>query len=201
VVAILVIVTPGQDTALTIRNSLAGGRPAGLATAAGVALGQAIWTLLSSVGVVALLVAFEPGFTALRYIGAAYLCFLGVQALWAAMRSRPGVASIETPKSVTLRPAVAFRRGLISNLSNPKMVAFFPSLLPQFIPPDHSAPWLLPLLGLAFSAMTLLWLSGYTLVVVRIGHYLQRSGVKRAMEGVLGVVLIGLGARLALDRR
>jgi len=180
---------------------MAGGRRAGLATAAGVALGQATWTLLTSAGVVALLVAFEPGFTALRLIGGAYLCVLGVQALWAALRPRDGTGSIAPQKSAPLRPMIAFRRGLISNLSNPKMVAFFPSLLPQFIPADHSAPWLLPLLGVVFSAMTLLWLSGYTLVIVRIGHYLQRSVIRRAMEGVLGAVLIGLGARLALERR
>jgi threonine/homoserine/homoserine lactone efflux protein len=80
-------------------------------------------------------------------------------------------------------------------------VAFFPSLLPQFIPPDDSAPWLLPVLGLTFSAMTLLWLCAYTVVVVRIGHYLRRGGVRRAMEAVLGAVLIGLGVRLALERR
>jgi threonine/homoserine/homoserine lactone efflux protein len=199
-VAALVIVTPGQDTALTIRNALAGGRASGFATAAGVAAGQATWTLITSVGLAALLVAFAPGFIVLRAAGAAYLVFLGLQALWSALRKRPtGEPNARAEQRLT--PAKAFRRGLLSNLSNPKMVAFFPSLLPQFIPATHASPWLLPMLGLLFSCMTLTWLAGYTLVVVRIGDYLRRSSIKRAMDAVLGVVLVGLGVRLALERR
>ena len=85
-VAVLVIVTPGPDTALTIRNTLLGGRPAGIATALGVVSGQAVWALATSVGLVALLLASEPAFAAVRIAGAAYLIYLGVQALVAAFR-------------------------------------------------------------------------------------------------------------------
>src|SRR5687768_6393038 len=87
-VAIVVIVTPGQDTALTIRNTLAGGRRAGIRTAAGVVCGQAVWALAASAGVAALLVASEPAFVALKVAGAAYLVYLGGQALLAAARGR-----------------------------------------------------------------------------------------------------------------
>ena len=83
-ISALVIVTPGQDTALTIRNTLAGGRRAGSFTALGVSTGQAVWTLAASAGVAALLVASEPAFIALKLAGAAYLVFLGAQALVAA---------------------------------------------------------------------------------------------------------------------
>src|SRR6266478_511832 len=86
-ISALVIATPGPDTAITVRNSLAGGRAAGLATAAGVAVGQAIWAFAASAGVVALLVASEPLFLAVRYAGAAYLVWLGLQSLRAAVRS------------------------------------------------------------------------------------------------------------------
>src|SRR5207244_4256685 len=84
------IVTPGPDTALTIRNTLVGGRPAGIATAVGVALGQGTWSLATSVGVSALLVAAEPAFAALKLAGAAYLIYLGAQSLWSAYRARAG---------------------------------------------------------------------------------------------------------------
>ena len=84
-VSAVVICTPGQDTALTIRNTLAGGRPSGIATAAGVSLGQAVWTVAASAGVVALLTASEPVFRTLKLVGAAYLVYLGVQSLWAAI--------------------------------------------------------------------------------------------------------------------
>ena len=87
-IAAVVIVTPGQDTALTIKNTLAGGRRAGVLTAAGVSSGQACWTLAASAGIAALLVASEPVFHAVRLAGAAYLVFLGAQTLLDAVRSR-----------------------------------------------------------------------------------------------------------------
>jgi threonine/homoserine/homoserine lactone efflux protein len=87
-VSAVVICTPGQDTALTIRNTLAGGRRSGVATAAGVSLGQAVWTVAASAGVVALLTASEPVFRTLKLVGAAYLVYLGTQSLWTALARR-----------------------------------------------------------------------------------------------------------------
>ena len=85
-VSVIVIVTPGPDTALTVRNSLLGGRRAGVFTALGVISGQACWTLAASAGIAALLVASEPAFVAVKLAGAAYLVFLGAQALAVALR-------------------------------------------------------------------------------------------------------------------
>ena len=88
-ISALVIVTPGQDTALAIRNSLLGGRRAGVFTALGVSTGQAVWALATSVGLAALIVAFEPAFVTLKLVGAAFLVYLGAQALLAAIRGTP----------------------------------------------------------------------------------------------------------------
>src|SRR5256886_7547756 len=110
-VAALVIVTPGQDTALTIRNSLLGGRLSGLSTAVGVCVGQCAWALATSAGLAALLVASEPAFVALRLFGAAYLILLGVQALRSALGRRPSVmAGGGAPAGAP--PAVGFPPGL-----------------------------------------------------------------------------------------
>jgi threonine/homoserine/homoserine lactone efflux protein len=187
-VALLVIVTPGQDTALTVRNSLLGGRRDGVLTALGVASGQCAWALATSVGIAALLVAFEPAFVALRVFGAAYLVFLGLQSLWSALR--------RTPKPVpAVRQRPAFRQGLISNLGNPKMAVFFPSLLPQFA---HSFAGLL-VLGLIFAFMTLSWLTAYAFAVAKAGDVLRRPKIRRVIDAVVGVVLAGLGIRVAAD--
>ena len=198
-VAVLVIVTPGPDTALTIRNTLLGGRAGGIATAVGVVAGQAIWALATSLGVVALLLASEPAFAAVRLAGAAYLVFLGVQTLLTAWRggSWEAAAGEGTP---ALAPRVAVRQGLVSNLGNPKMAAFFPSLLPQFVPAGE--PAFLPLLslGLLFCTMTLVWLTAYAVVVSRAHGLLRRTGVKRALEAATGTVLVALGLRLAAER-
>ena len=193
-VALVVIVTPGPDTALTIRNALGGGARGGVFTALGVATGQAVWTLLTSLGLAALLLASEPAFTALRIAGAAYLVWLGLHSLVDAVRG----ARADRTRFSGVRPATAYRRGLLSNLGNPKMALFFTSLLPQFAPPPASFLHLFAL-GLLFCATTLLWLSGYAAVVARLGDVLRRSRIRRLLDAVTGTVLIAFGA-LAADR-
>jgi threonine/homoserine/homoserine lactone efflux protein len=186
-----VIVTPGQDTALTIRNTLLGGRLAGVCTAVGVSAGQAIWTVATSVGIGALLVASEPAFVALKLAGSAYLVFLGLQALLRRGRRQPfAFAGRVGPRS-------ALRQGVLSNLAKPKMLAFFTSLLPQFA---SSFAGLL-VLGLTFCTMTLVWLSAYSVAVNRASALLRRARVRRTIEALTGTVLIALGLRLATENR
>ena len=191
-VSALVIVTPGQDTALTIRNTLLGGRVAGVFTAVGVFVGQATWTVATSVGIGALLVASEPAFVALKLVGSAYLVLLGVQALFG--RKTPRVVD---GCSARVTPVAAARQGALSNLANPKMLAFFTSLLPQFA---SSVAGLL-VLGLTFCAMTLVWLTAYSFVVTKAGALLRRTRVRRTIEALTGTVLIALGLRLATEHR
>src|SRR5687767_10984089 len=155
-VAVVVIVTPGQDTALTVRNTLAGGRPAGLRTATGVVCGQAVWAVAASIGVAALLVASEPAFVALKLAGAAYLVYLGCRALLDAVRGRA-----HADRAAPAGRGPELRQGLLSNLANPKMAVFFSSLLPQF---GETFGALLAL-GLVFCALTMLWLCLYAFAV------------------------------------
>ena len=197
-VAALVIVTPGQDTALTIRNTLLGGRRAGTFTATGVAAGQAVWTVAASAGLAALLVASEPAFVAVKLAGAAYLVYLGLQALRDAFRGhRRATAS---PGHSGLALPIAFRQGLVSNLGNPKMAIFFSSLLPQFAPGAPTFASLLAL-GLVFCAMTFVWLAAYAAAVDRAGALLRRTGVHRLLDAATGTVLVALGLRVATQPR
>ena len=201
-ISILVIVSPGQDTALTIRNTLVGGRAGGIATAAGVTTGLASWTMASSAGLAALLVASQPLFLAVRLAGAAYLIFLGLQGLYGAVvRGGHRTDVVRTAKGPRLRRAVAYRQGLISNLSNPKIVVFFLSLFPQFVNRGEASFARLLLLGLIFCTITLTWLTLYAVAVARIGDFLRRDRVRRSLEAATGLVLIGLGVRLATERR
>jgi threonine/homoserine/homoserine lactone efflux protein len=193
-ISLLVIVTPGQDTALTIRNSLLGGRRAGVFTALGVSAGQAVWALATSIGIAALIVAFEPAFVALKLAGAAFLIYLGAHALYAAFRGRPPE---HHGGGGSLTSRLALRQGVISNLGNPKMAVFFTSLLPQF---GSSFPTLLAL-GLVFCTMTFVWLSAYAVAVAKAGDVLRRPAIRRAFDAVLGAVLVALGLRLATERR
>ena len=200
-IAALVIVTPGPDTALTIRDTLGGGRRGGLGTALGVATGQAAWTVATSVGLAALLVASAPAFAALRLAGAAYLAWLGAHALWSASRAGDETGNAgDLGRSKGLSPRAAFRQGVLSNLGNPKMVVFFTSLLPQFAPAGRASFPALLALGLLFCTMTLVWLAAYAVVVARAGDVLRRLGVRRTIEAVTGVALVALGVRLTFER-
>jgi threonine/homoserine/homoserine lactone efflux protein len=186
-VAIVVIVTPGPDFALTVRNAALRGRTGGVKTALGVVTGQAAWSLATAAGIAAVLLTSQAVFTALRIAGAAYLVYLGITSLLSALRG----TSRETPRRLPVRSPYA--QGLISNLSNPKMPIFFTSLLPQF----GSAFAALELHGLAFSALTLAWLS----VVAWAGGALRVPLVRRVIDAVSGVVLTALGIHLAAERR
>jgi len=184
-IAAVVIVMPGPDTALTIRNTLLGGRPRGLSTAAGVVSGQAVWTLAASAGLAAAVTASQPFFDALRIGGALYLVWLGLDTL----RGRRS-------DTAAARPGNGYRQGLLSNLGNPKMVAFFTSLLPQF----GSGFLHLAALGLAFCTLTLVWLSAYAFVVSRARQVFLRRRVRRALDALAGVTLVAFGVRLAAAR-
>ena len=201
-ISLVVILSPGQDTALTIRNTLLGGRGGGIATAAGVVTGLATWTVASSAGLAALLVASQPLFLAVRLAGAAYLIFLGLQALYGAVvKGDQRTDAVRPAKGPRLRRAVAYRQGLISNLSNPKIVVFFLSLFPQFVDGGEASFARLLLLGLIFCSITLTWLTLYAVAVARIGDFLRRDRVRRALEATTGLVLVGLGLRLATEPR
>ncbi|HKX07850.1 MAG TPA: LysE family translocator [Stellaceae bacterium] len=201
-IALVVITTPGPDTALTIRNTLIGGTRGGIFTAMGVSTGLMIWALAASAGVVGVLVASAPVFEALRYAGAAYLIWVGVQSLLSALRptiAAPGTSSPQTRRR--LCALGAFRQGLINDLANPKIAAFFASLFPQFVPVEGASFGTLMVLGLTFSMVTLTWLTAYAFAVAKAGDVLRRSGIRRAIEGVTGAVLIAFGLRLASEHR
>ncbi len=202
-ISIFVIVTPGPDTAVTVRNTLLGGRIAGVATALGIALGQWTWALATSAGLVAVLLASEPIFNAIRWAGAAYLIWLGVQTLRSALTPVPGssMAAGIAQEAPALRAPAAFRQGLLSDLGNPKMAVFFASVLPQFAPEGQGMLSALAWLGVIFSAMTLAWLTLYAVVIASLGDAFRRSAIKRAIEGLMGAALIGFGVRIAYEQR
>ena len=197
--AALLAVVPGPDTAIVTRNALVGGRRAGLLTILGVAAGLAVWTLAAGAGIAAVIRASAPAFDALKFAGAIYLACLGVQALWGALRKQ-GPRQLPRASGGQIPARVAFRRGALTNLGNPKIAVFFTSFLPQFTTGSPSFGALVTL-GLLFCAVGLGWLTVYCLVVARIGDFLRKPRARRVLEGVTGVVLLGFGLTLAAEHR
>lgn len=198
-VAALTIMTPGPDTAWILRNTIAGGRAAGLANVAGVAVGLAVWSTATVVGLTAVLLAVAPLYAFIRYAGAVYLVFLGFQALRSAFRGEASAAVARNSSPVA--PRTAFRQGLLSDLGNPKPGAFMTSLLPQFVSGGGSPALQLATLCLIFEAMAVAWFLFYVLAVSKATHIFARSRVRRGLDAITGTVLVAFGLRLATEQR
>lgn len=199
-VAALLTITPGADTALVVRTALTRTRRSALTTAAGVCTGLLGWGLATVLGISALLAASRPAYDALRLVGAAYLLYLGIRALWSSRRTNtagPGEEPLPHPTG----QARSFRAGMLCNLFNPKVGAFYVTFLPQFIP-DGARPLPTTALYVAIHAGEgMVWLATVTILVDRARAVLASHTLRRRLDQITGVVLVGFGVRLALDAR
>jgi threonine/homoserine/homoserine lactone efflux protein len=212
----LVILAPGPDSMLVMRNTMRGGRRAGWITACGTLSGLTIWALAAALGLSALLRVSHVGYDILRFCGAAYLIWLGVTSLAHFRRkntaepvaqaggSAPAAPGLTVPGRTgpgTTRPRRAYLNGLLSNLLNPKISVFFMAFLPAFVPAGASAAEFSLVLGIWFIAATGLWLAVVAWLADRGVRWLRRPAVQRWIERVTGIVLIGFGLRLATESR
>ena len=202
--ATLLILAPGPDTMLVMRNALRGGRRVGLCTAAGTLTGLLSWAVAAALGLSSLLAASRLGYDVLRLVGAAYLIWLGVTSLWPrrakTVRNGAGVDR-ERERSVASGLPRAYLNGVISNVCNPKIGVFFVAFLPGFIPSGVSVRDFSFLLGVWFALETGVWLAVIIWMVVRGVGWLRRPRMQRLLERLSGVVLIGFGVRLATESR
>ncbi|HEX2036798.1 MAG TPA: LysE family translocator [Chloroflexota bacterium] len=207
---VLITLTPGADTALVTRNVVARGRRAGVLTALGASTGLFAHAVAVALGVSAILLTSAAAFMALKLAGATYLAVLGLLALRGALRAPApaptardgGSAPTEVGHHGRLaRLGHPYAQGLLSNLTNPKAAIFFLTVLPPFLVPGAGAVPRALGLALVPVALNILWLSAYAGVLGAAAPLLRRPAVRRLHEGLLGLLLLGFGARLALDRR
>lgn len=196
-VSALLAITPGPDMAVVTKNALAHGRRGVLLTTSGILAALLLWVAATALGVAALVAASSTLFTILRLAGGAYLAYLGLQAWRASLRSASPAP--ETPAAAPAGVSV-LRQGFLSCITNPKLGVFFVTLLPQFVPPGARLVPRLLLLGATFGLIGWTWLNFYGLLVTRLREVVGSPAVRRWMERLTGTVLIGLGARLALER-
>jgi threonine/homoserine/homoserine lactone efflux protein len=198
--AIVLILTPGQDTFFILGRSLAGGRAAGIAAALGISAGSVIHTFLAALGLSALLATSAYAFMAVKLVGAAYLIYIGIRAL--VSRSN-GLSGEDSCGAEDGRRWDAFRQGIVSNLLNPKVALFFLALMPQFIEATstHKVAAFLAL-GLSFVTLGAIWCVILAIAAAGLrGAFLRRPSVGHVLNKVAGVLFIGLGIRLATARQ
>lgn len=196
-VMVLVALSPGPDFAVVVRQAAVGGRRPGMATALGVAVGVFGWAAAAALGVAALLAASATAFTVVKAVGAAYLLYLGVRSLLAARRG--GGAEAGTGGGRTVSAWSGFRRGLLTNVLNPKAAALFVALMPQFLG-DHPQVGGTVVLSAVAAGVVGAWMLLVANVVGAMRRVFSRERVRRAVDGVTGAALIGLGVRLAASR-
>ncbi|MFJ8460980.1 LysE family translocator [Lysinibacillus xylanilyticus] len=202
VMCILLIILPGPDTAIATKNTLTVSRKGGLQTLLGSCCGLLIHTFAAVIGLSAIIVKSAYVFAILKYVGAVYLCYLGVKTLWAlrAIRTQPPVVLDETQIDHKYSHQSCFKQGLLTNVTNPKVAVFFLTFLPQFV--DGTSGTFMPFLimGLIYTVLTGFWFVFYVYLLDKISAFMKKPTTKAVIEGLTGAVLIGFGIKLALEK-
>ena len=191
-VAALLTVTPGAATAMVVRSAVRGGRRRALATTIGNSIGVLAWGCFAAVGIAAVVAASAEAFTAIKLVGAVVLVILGIQSL----RGRRAAEAIAAPPG-----GAPLRDGLLTSLANPKLAVFFAALFPQFVPAGAPVLGSALIMAATIVAFDLVWYSTLAYLVTRARRaFVEGPWLARA-ERLTGAVLVGLGVRLALERR
>ena len=192
----LLTILPGADFAVVLRWAAVGGARIGIITALGVVAGCAVWGALAVLGLAALFTAFPPAFEVMRILGAGYLVWMAARLIGKSLLRQSSEAGYV---GAVVRPGAAFRQGLFTNLLNPKIAAFYVGVLPALVPAGAPPALTMAALVLCHIILGLIWLSLVSLAVSRGRSVLGRPAVRRWLDRITGVVLLGFAARLALE--
>jgi len=198
VVAALLTITPGLDTALVLRSALVQGRRLAIATSLGIISGAFVWGVAAAVGLAALLRASEVAFSVLKIVGAAYMIYLGLRMLWTRV-IRPRDSAVSSSERLPRHWWGAFGKGLLTNLLNPKVGAFYVAVLPQFLPASVNELLMGVLLAGVHGVETALWFALIIFGAHGVRRWLDRPVVQRSIDGVTGTALVGFGVALAVS--
>jgi len=195
--AIVLVLVPGPDFAVVTKNTLAAGRWRGGWASAGVACSNAVQGTAAAAGIGAMIVRMQPLFEAVKWAGAGYLLYLGVQSLRSAARGQyaPLEADGGQPRSGAL---AGWRQGFLSNITNPKVLVFYLAVLPQFLPAGAGVAVLLAF-ALSHAVLSLGYLVLLTVALQRARRILERRRIRRALDATTGAVLLGFSARLVAE--
>jgi len=191
-------VSPGPDSLVVLRTAVVAGPMKAFAAAAGICTGLLAWALAAAFGISAVLAGSSLLYHFLKWAGAVYLCWLGVRLL---LTSRKIAEVSASPDVAGFRRGQWFYAGLLTNISNPKVGVFYVSLLPQFVPAGvHAGPFMVGLAAIHI-AEGALWFALLILATRPLAYWLGQPRVRRRVDQLTGVILIGLGMRLTLDQR
>jgi threonine/homoserine/homoserine lactone efflux protein len=196
----LLTITPGLDTALVLRTAAVEGHRRAMLAGVGICCGCLMWGLAASVGLGTLLAASQVAYRILRLAGACYLIFLGAKMLLRKQRLASAMGGALSPPMCASAPRW-FVRGLLTNLLNPKVGAFYVTFLPQFIPAGVAVTSFSMLLAAIHATEGILWFALLTLATRPLSRWLCRPSVAQTLDRATGTVLVGFGLGLVLDNQ
>lgn len=195
---ITVVVSPGPDSIYTLTQSFSHGRTAGVVAGLGTATGVLVHTSAAVLGLSAILHTTAEAYLVVKYVGAAYLVYLGVRLL----RTDGKFELHDDPEKGGQSLAGSYRRAVVINVSNPQVAVFVLAFFPQFVPPTANAAVQLSILGVVYAGLSFLYLGGIALFASRVRHLLLDSSLaRRALQYASGSVLVGFGLKLAIENR
>ncbi|WP_460270746.1 LysE family translocator [Bacillus sp. NEAU-Y102] len=199
IMSICLIILPGPDTAMAMKNTLIAGKVGGVKTVFGTCIALLIHTLAAVIGLSALIVKSALLFSIFKYVGALYLIYIGIKALLA-VRNKEGVDTNDISLNNENKHTSCFRQGFLTNLLNPKIAVFFLTFLPQFLNPNHNTFIQLLVMGLTYLVLTAFWFAFYIFLIDKISAFMKKPKTQRYIQGLTGIVLIGFGVKLAFEK-
>jgi len=196
--SLFVVMSPGIDTALITKRTISDGRKDGFRMALGITAGSLVHTLAVAFGLSAILMQSAIAFEIVKYVGAIYLIYLGVSSFITRKNKQPHNNEQYNEGS---RSKSAFKQGLISNVLNPKVAMFFITFLPQFVINGNNVTAQLITMGVIYTLLSITWFFIYVFFINYLREWLMSAKVQKIMDKTTGLVLIGFGLKLALEKQ
>ncbi|MDQ1143886.1 RhtB (resistance to homoserine/threonine) family protein [Bacillus sp. SORGH_AS 510] len=197
---VFLIILPGPDTAIVTSNTISDGKIGGFKTALGTCCALCIHTTAAVLGLSAVIMKSALVFSIFKYIGAVYLLYLGVKALWSLKKKNETGENVEVETKKQLKSTSCFKQGFLTDILNPKVAILFLTFFPQFVNSESSTFLPFIIMGVTYTVLTAVWFLLYVALINRISAFMKRPKTKKVIEGITGTILIGFGVKLALEK-
>ncbi|KAB7709018.1 LysE family translocator [Bacillus aerolatus] len=198
IMSFFLVILPGPDNVILTRNTLKEGSKGGLQTILGICLALLVHTFIAVVGLSAIIASSAYLFSIFKFVGAAYLIYLGIMAFLSVRKDKINMNTLNKDHKATNENL--FRQGFLTDLLNPKVAVFFLTFLPQFVEPNINSFFPLLMLGLIYVGLTFLYSLFFILLIDQISGFMQKHSTQKIIQGVSGAVLVGFGLKLAFEK-
>lgn len=196
--SLFVVMSPGIDTALITKRTILDGRKNGYKMALGITIGSLVHTFAVAFGLSAILMQSAIAFEIVKYVGAIYLIYLGISSF---ITSKNVNDNKQEKHDVNRMKKSAFKQGVLSNVLNPKVAIFFLTFLPQFVKTGTNVTFQLITMGVIYTLLSITWFFIYVFFINYLRDWLMSTKVQSIMDKTTGLVLIGFGLKLALEKQ